>query len=80
MKPAPGTYRLTTTGTPPMDVTVTQTTLVMLLDTFDYNAAADKYVARHLSCVMECLGTGNGQAFVGVSPGQVVAYTCEKLS
>lgn len=79
MKPAPGRYRLTTPGAPPMEVQVTDTTLVMALDTFDYNPAFDRFVARELSCVIQCLGTGNGRAFVGVTPGQQVAFTCEPI-
>lgn len=79
MKPAPGRYRLTTPGTPPMEVQVIDATLVMALDTFDYNAAFDRFVARELSCVIQCLGTGNGRAFVGVTPGQQVAFTCEPI-
>jgi hypothetical protein len=79
MKPAPGRYRLSRQGRPSMDVEVTDTTLVTTLDTFDYLPAFDRFRAQELSCVIQCLGTGNGRAFVGVTPGFEVAFTCEPI-
>jgi len=79
MKPAPGRYRLTMPGRPPMEVDVTDTTLISTLDTFDWLPAFGRFRARELSCVIECLGTGNGRAFVGVTPGQMVVFTCEPI-
>lgn len=77
MIPAVGTYRLTTPGVPPMNVTVKPDgTLVCALDTFDYVPAHGLYRARHLSCAIECTGTGTGFAFVGVAPGFPVVLTC----
>ena len=76
MKPADGTYRLSTPGAPSMDVVVTGNVLKTTLDTFDYVPAQGVFVARRLSCVIECTGTGAGMAFVGVTPGFPVPLTC----
>lgn len=80
MIPAPGTYRLSTPGAPPMDVEVkADGTLVCALDTFDLVPSHGLYRARRLSCAIECTGTGTGFAFVGVQPGFAVVLSCAPL-
>lgn len=80
MKPPDGTYRLSSPGAPNMDFVVTGSTAKSTLDEFDFIPAQDLFKSRHVQCAIECSGEGTFLAFVGVSPGFVVAGTCVKIA
>lgn len=85
MRPANGSYRLTSPGTTPQTFVVSGNSAVSFKDgsqwdTWAYDAGADWFNAANHTCSVKCTGESTYICYVGVEPGFAFNGTCERLS